>query len=120
MSSKPQKPRSIDNVAGNLASLAAAPARSVEARRMGLPPIARAIETQNIDALERVKELESEIQAMRADGQHIREIETGLIDVSRYRDRDDRFVTDESFTALWMSIKEEGQHVPVLLRPKPD
>lgn len=60
-----------------------------------------------------------ELRKALADGQNIVEIDTHLVDASFVKDRLDDYAGAD-FEALVSSIQDNGQVVPVLLRPNPD
>lgn len=77
-----------------------------------------ALQSMN-DAITGLSNEADELRKALADGQSIVELDAHLIDASFVKDRlDDYAGTD--FDALLNSIQENGQAVPVLVRPNPD
>ncbi|WP_273795034.1 plasmid partitioning protein RepB [Brucella intermedia] len=77
-----------------------------------------ALQSMN-DAITGLSNEAEELRKTLADGQSIIEIDAHLIDASFVKDRLDDY-TGADFEALLTSIQENGQAVPVLVRPNPD
>lgn len=71
------------------------------------------------DTFSSIERENESLRAQFADGEHILDIDPNLIDPSPFADR---FAVDDdpSFEALKQSIAENGQEIPVLLRPHPN
>ncbi|PRA80969.1 plasmid partitioning protein RepB [Ochrobactrum sp. MYb29] len=77
-----------------------------------------ALQSMN-DAITGLSNEADELRKALADGQAIVELDANLIDASFVKDRLDEH-TGTEFDALLNSIQENGQAVPVLVRPNPD
>ena len=77
-----------------------------------------ALQSMN-DAITGLSDEADQLRKALADGQSIVELDVDLIDASFVKDRLDDY-TGEDFDALLKSIKENGQAVPVLVRPNPN
>lgn len=85
-------------------------------RRSGVVPISDQVREVSRATGEAYEALRLEMEEAIAGGRMILEVDTGLIDETEWRDRDDRGFADESFLALRQSIAANGQLTPVALR----
>jgi ParB family chromosome partitioning protein len=83
------------------------------------PPVQRRVAAGAVRAMkETFSDVERENEILRAQitaGEHVIEIDPGLIDPSPFADRFEQ-EDDSSFEALKQSIAERGQEIPILLR----
>jgi len=93
-----------------------------ESRRSAFPavPIAKAIETQNRNAIAELKTLEAAIEESKAAGLLIEELDPTVVDPSPYWDRDPRFIEDKSFSDFVEDLRRNGQQSPALVRATPN